>query len=313
MRAPTTPEHSLAVAGLKVLEADAHSRYKAAVAAGKQMGWGFFFPYLLAQNKPGRSAILFSEDEGSICLFRSTVKAARPRLDLYTLPVPLSIPALRRCLERANDFNADHSARVLRIDAKDAEALAGVPELTTVVRRKQYIYEPGAYKELAGKSFATIRRQLSRVEKRKGVEVAPFSTEHLDGCKALLKGWSRTYRKAKGSGGAVRLSRRALELAEKLPAGELVGEVVLYRGRVVAYALGGEIRPGLACSFERKADNRMRGLPYFQLRSFLLSLRSFEKVNDGSDAGRKGLRQIKNSFRPVEMHTEYRATQKDAG
>ena len=311
MRAPTTPEHSLAVTGMKVLDLDDHSRYKAAVTAGQQMGWGYFFPYLLAQNKPGRSSILLIEDEGAICLFRSRVKGARPRLDLYAPPMPFSIPALRRSLERANDFNGDRSARVLRIDAKDAEAMAGVPELTTVVRRNQYIYAPDAYEKLAGKAYTAIRRQLSRVERRKNVEVAPFSPAHADDCRALLKRWSRANKKARGVKGATGLSRRAIDIAEKLPAANLGGQVVLVNGRVMAFALGGEIRPGLACAFERKANNKLRGLAYFQLRSFLLSLRGFEKVNDGSDAGRKGLREFKDSFRPVEMHAEYRATQKD--
>ena len=33
-------------------------------------------------------------------------------------------------------------------------------------------------------------------------------------------------------------------------------------------------------------------------------------INDGSDAGRSGLRQLKDSFRPVAMHAEFRASQR---
>ena len=89
--------------------------------------------------------------------------------------------------------------------------------------------------------------------------------------------------------------------------------VVLVNGRVSAFAFGGEIRPGLGCSFDRRSDPEIRGLSYFSLRSFLLKLQDFDVVNDGSDAGRDGLRQIKDSFRPIEMHAEYRATQLNPG
>ncbi len=39
-------------------------------------------------------------------------------------------------------------------------------------------------------------------------------------------------------------------------------------------------------------------------------LGEFDLVNDGSDAGRTGLRRLKDSFRPVEMHIEYSAIQR---
>jgi len=51
------------------------------------------------------------------------------------------------------------------------------------------------------------------------------------------------------------------------------------------------------------------GLSYFHRYSFLEKLQEFQFVNDGSDVGRAGLRQLKNSLRPVEMHLEYRANQ----
>ena len=35
-----------------------------------------------------------------------------------------------------------------------------------------------------------------------------------------------------------------------------------------------------------------------------------ERVNDGSDVGRDGLRQLKESLRPVARHVEFRASQR---
>ena len=83
----------------------------------------------------------------------------------------------------------------------------------------------------------------------------------------------------------------------------------MLNGRLSAFAFGGEIRPGVGCFFEAKADTEVAGLSYFQRYSFLEKLQEFQVVNDGSDVGRAGLRQLKNSLRPVEMQVEYRATQ----
>lgn len=56
-------------------------------------------------------------------------------------------------------------------------------------------------------------------------------------------------------------------------------------------------------------DAGLPGLSYYQRHHFLLTLggQGIETVNDGPDVGRAGLAQLKNSLRPVAMHTEYRA------
>ncbi len=308
----TEPALSGPLEGLEILERGHLSRYKAAIAVGRQTGWGYYFPYLLSCNAPGRSAMLLAEDEGSICVFRWRVRGGLPRLDVYLPPAPMHAGVLQRCIERANEFNGDLSARVMRIDEADADAVASAG-LRVRPSKMQYVYEPGAYDDLAGKRFTTLRRSVARVERLPDVQVLPYSTSHAGACHALLAEWKAAHRDAHGTAGGAGTSRRALELAGVLPEQDLRGEVVLVDGRLAAFALGGEIRPGLACSFERKCDTSVQGLSYFHLRSFLRSLREFERVNDGSDTGRAGLRQIKEMFRPVAMHAEHRARQRRPG
>jgi hypothetical protein len=107
----------------------------------------------------------------------------------------------------------------------------------------------------------------------------------------------------------VGFTRRVLDLVGTLPETDLSGEVVSIDRQLVAFALGGVIRPGLGCSLERKSDSSIRGLSYFHFRSFLWSLRQYDQVNDGSDVQRAGVRQFKDSFRPVAMLPEFRASQ----
>lgn len=295
---------------LEILTAEHSKRYKAAVEAGAQMGWGYYFAHLLAQNRVGRSAIMIGEDDGSICVFRWRLRKSKPRLDVYLPPIPMNVAVLRRCLERANEFNGDVSARIMRVDAHDVDAVLELPQLSARERRRQYIFAPANYEELSGKKRYTIRRNVAFVSQLPDVEIKAFSVELADGCLRLLERWTSSHRASYGTAGGAGVSRRAIELASRLPESDICGEVVLIDGEVSAFAFGGEIRPGLGCSFERKCDTDVRGLSYYHFRSLLLKLRDYEQVNDGSDTGRAGLTQLKNSFRPIDMHVEYRASQR---
>lgn len=301
-----------ALDGLKALDISDLARYKAAVEVGEQMGWGYYFPYLLSRNRPKRSAVLVTEDDGSMCVFLWHLRDSKPHVDLCVAPTPMNVAVLKRCLERANDFNGDFSARILRVDAKDTDAVSSIRHLHVRQRRMQYVYAPKTYADLSGRSYYTIRRNVALINSLPNIEVVPYSEAHAEACQALLQRWRRNYRETHATAGGVGMSRRAIDLAGVLPDTDVRGEVVFVDGRLSAFAFGGEIRPGLGCSFDRRSDPKIRGLSYFHFRSFLSTLQEFKLVNDGSDTGRAGLRQLKDSFRPVEMHAEYRATQRGA-
>jgi hypothetical protein len=298
-----------ALRGLRALNPADLTRFKAAVAAAGQKGWAFYLPYLLTKVKPGHGGIFIAEDDGSLCVFESSAAESSPRLDLVFPPLPMNPAVLARALERANDFNGDRSARVKRIDEKDAGAVASLPALRVKQRRAQYLFAPARYEQLSGNDFRTLRRNLTTVARLTHLEVVPIARGHVDACRELLARWQQAHLEAHGTGGGAGASRRALALVGTMDERDLGGEVVLLDGRVVAFALAGEIRPGLACSFERKCETLVNGLSYFQLRSLLLRLRNFDLVNDASDAGHDGLRQFKDRFRPIAMHAEFRATQ----
>jgi hypothetical protein len=299
-----------ALAGLEILTVKESKRYRAAMTEGAQMGWHYYFPSLLVQNKPGQTAMFIGEDSGSLCVFRWKLKDGAPHLDLYLPPLPFAPAVLRRCLQRANDFNLDRSAEIVRVDSRDVAVLEKEADLRVQLHREQYLFAPKLYRSLAGNNLATVRRNVVLVERRPGVEVMPFSAKHVVSCHNLLEQWSRNHREAHGTAGGTGMSKRMLELAVAWPGDELCGEVVLLEGKLVGFAFGGQIRPGLGCSFERKCDTSVRGLSFYQFRSLLLRLENFDLVNDASDTGRAGLRQVKESFRPAQMHAEYRGRQR---
>ena len=306
----TFPQIAGSLDGLKRLEIGDLPRYKRAVADGEQIGFGYYFPYLLSRYRTKRSVVLLSEEDGSVCVFLwRHPRLSEPRLDLLLAPTPMNPGVLARCLERANDFNGDLSARVLRVDAKDSEAVAGLGGLRLKERKVQYLYSPASFEDLGGRKYRTLRRNVTRVQGMPGVEVVPYSPFHAEGCRELLERWGARHREVHGTTGGVGTSRQTLALADQLSQTDLRGEVVIVANRLSAFAFGGEIRPGVACFFDAKSDSDIPGLSYFHRYSFLSKLREFELVNDGSDVGREGLRQLKDSLRPVSMHSEYRGFQ----
>ncbi len=314
-RGPDAPAHlelSGTLGGLERLEVSDLQRYKRAVASGEQLGFSYYFPYLLARNRGQRRVLLIGEDDGSICLYIWGRDAAAPRLDLVVAPTPLRLPVLERCLERANDFNGDRSARVLRLDARDAETAASLPQLRVRARRSQYLYRPGAFADLGGRAFRTLRRNVVRVEKLPGLQVTPYAARHAGACHQLLRHWRQQHRAAHGTTGGVATTRRFIDQVDAFSEPDVRGELVWLDGRLVAFAFGGELRPGVGCFFDAKSDAGVPGLSYFQRHSFLSKLEGFELVNDGSDLGRDGLRQLKQSLRPAGMQTEFRASQRGA-
>jgi hypothetical protein len=300
---------SSVLTGLKAASPDDYANYTAALENSRPTGSSYYLPGLLAYQRAGRREILIGEDEGSICIYRWEFKQGKTQLDLYLAPTPMNAAVLQRCIERANEYNQDQSARILRIDEKDEHEIASAG-FRVRKRREQYLFSPEKYLDLGGKELYTVRRNHAKIDKLGEVRVETYTPSYAESCHALLERWRSEHRERHGSAGGYGSSKRIIDLAGKLPESALTGQVILIEEAVAAFSFGGKIHSGIACSFERKCDNQFNGLTYFQLRHFLLHLDSYHFVNDGSDAGRPGLKQLKDSFRPVEMHAEYRGYQK---
>ena len=98
-------------------------------------------------------------------------------------------------------------------------------------------------------------------------------------------------------------------MGDLLGAPTLEGEVILLDGDVIAFSLGGELRPGLGIFAEAKSDHGYSGLSVYQRYRFMSTRSHWTLINDGPDVGREGLAQLKNRLRPVGFHQEYSARQ----
>lgn len=298
-----------ALTGLKVVDPSDLAAYNQAVASGQQIGFGYYFPHLLGYNRPGLSAALLAEDEGSICVFRWKQDKGAPRLDLVVAPTPLNNSVMLRCLERANDFNGDRGARILKIDEDDVKQVLKAKALRVVKRKTQYLYSPATYLDLSGGRFRSIRRYVTKFEQLANLDVQNYSPQYKNDCLSLLQRWRQFHRNAHGTQGGVGTTKRLLDLADFLPAPALEGEVILVDGVLVAFSFGGLLRPGVGVFSEAKSDADMAGLSVYQRYHFMSTRQDWNLINDGPDVGRGGLAQFKSRLRPVSLHQEYSARQ----
>lgn len=303
-------ELSGALEGLEIISISDRDRFKCAINRGEQNGFAYYFPNVLSYNRAGKSAVLLMEDEGSICVFRRIVRDSKPRLDILLAPSPMNVNVLHRCLERANDFNGNKSARVLKIDEKDVDILGSLPGLNVKQRKSQFLFAPATYADISSRPFRTMRRGIAKVRARDNLDVQSYSSIHTEACLDLLKKWRKNHRDRHGTMGGVGTTRRVLEMAGEFGEPDIHGEVIYIDNKLVGFAFGGEIRPGYAAFLEAKCDYEIQGLSLFQRYSFMSNLQQYELINDGPDVGRAGLAQLKNSLRPVGMHIEYQARQR---
>ena len=299
-----------ALEGLKSLSAEDQSLYLSAMEDGQQTGFGYSFAGLLAYARPGNSDLLLEEDSGSVCIYRLNNTDEGQRLDLLLAPAPMNPAVLNRALERANEFNSNKKARILKIDEKDKGAVADVSGLRVRERKIQYVYATANFANLSGNRFRNVRRYVSKVEAIPGLSVSPYKKELKAACLGLLSAWRKHHTEKHGTRGGVGKTRRLLALADYLDSPGLFGEVIFLDQKLVGFALGGDIRPGLTAFLEAKSAPDIPGLSYFQRYSFMSKLDLGTLINDGPDVGRAGLAQLKNSLRPVFMHTEFQASQK---
>jgi hypothetical protein len=176
------PEGSLA--GLQPLTQEDIPRFKEALAAGQQLAWGFYVPFMLSVNRSPRRALLWTMDEGSLCLFNLS-KDTPSHLDLYAPPFPANDRVLRRCLERADDHNGGRATRIYWIDEKDVVSVKDLGRFHIRIKEHEYIYSPRELMDLSGGGYRTVRRNVNRVAELHDLAWRPYRQEDAAACLRL--------------------------------------------------------------------------------------------------------------------------------
>ena len=292
--------------GLREITPQDQTLFNEAVAAANVTGWTYFFPYLqLHGSASPKERLLFEEADGSILLYRHKRRNGWPILSLLAPPFPWSEALMKRGMERSAAFNADGRGRIARVSE---DQLAEVARLGYDIRHNmdEYIYDPALVLEASGKGFTTLRRKLAKL-KRPEISLHPYSPKDAEACEALLDSWLETMGNRNVQIGPYRrYARKALHASEDF-GDQLKGEIIVIDDKIAAFSFAGWTDETNGCLFITVSDHTYPGLAYLQRYSIMGQFDGITQFNDGTDAGRDGMKQMKRAFRPVRIHAVYSA------
>lgn len=298
------------ISDLRPLQLTDLPRFKQAITEGEQLGWYYFFPFLLFNRLGSQSTrYVWEEAQGSLCLFKHQY-GNKNRLDIVFPPFPYQESALRRAVERVNSFNQSHTSWIHFIDEKNMPQVRGLEIFRISKRSPQYLFSPQELIKMAGSRFRNLRRNINTARKQAEINIQPYGPEYAAQCRQLMAKWEN---KRKNNQRALHYQSRyalnAFHFTPQMEDRDLQGHVYVVNGDVSAFTFGGEIRPGIGCLLLAIADPEITCLSYLVRHHFFANMQKCQTVNDGSDGRESGLREMKQRFRPYGFHTVFTAKQ----
>ena len=187
---------------------------------------------------------------------------------------------------------------------------SAVPE--SCLRRVSSDSSPGTVSHVQSLSPSVKRLQLHRKKNLVNVflrnnpcTVKPLLNEYAGDAITILEAW----RRQQDTPGDYAAAREAVELMEPL---QLCGGIFYVDDQPAAYSLGEELAQGRmwVTHFEKAVtDERYKGIYQYVNQSFVSILpEKYELINREQDLGDPGLRQAKESYKPVGFVKKYRAS-----
>jgi hypothetical protein len=290
------------LSGLAAINVEDHKIFSDAVESSPITSHLHYFPFLnLFGNHVKKQALIYEQFEGSVLIYLLRQGQRRLRLSLYLPPFPFSLAALRHAQERMQDFNGSRSGKIVWVQESDVIPVARAG-FEIFFKEEEFIFDRAAVMALEGPGFRSLRQELSRAKKPGQVETRHYTPKDREACIALVDDWwdrlVATGMKANGYAYTI----ACLEMADRFPQSLLNGLVVEVNGEVRGFAFSGSVTGTMGCNFLCITDNAFRGLPHLLRYQLMDEFPGLIRFNDSTDAGRPGLRELKQRFRPVAMH-----------
>ena len=271
---------------------------------------GFCGPQSLAAYSPvyhyiwtGVLAYWWVELHGALCLFAQSPDGwflSLPPIGSGSIEVPLS-----DAMELLYRWNGDSPvSRVENVPSQLAPELERLGYRLTP-KEPDYLYRAADLAALAGDRYKSQRALCNRFEREQSCEVASYQAGDRQGCRALLKEWSRQ-KQAEGleSFGVMLLAdaESAHEIlwsqASVLP---VRGTVVRIHGRICAYTFGYWLTNKTFCVLVEITDRTFPGLAQYLFREICRTAMAegADYINAMDDAGLPGLRASKQAYHPA--------------
>jgi hypothetical protein len=261
----------------------------------------YYFPMLHYYGQHKAHTLLWERHAGSIIVYLLRRRSSGTTLNLFLPPFPFDPVALRYALQRMRELRGDRSGRIIWVQQQEA-LLVAREGFEIHFKEDEFILDRAAVMALEGPGFRSLRQELSRARKPGLVETRPYRAADQPVCLALAEQWKERLRSMGMPADGYRTLISCLATAEHFPRSLLHGLVVEVNGEVRGFAFSGPITQTHGCNFIRISDPDYRGLTHLLAYRLMAEFPELVYFNDSTDNGRPGLRELKQRFRPVEMH-----------
>ncbi|MFS4438919.1 phosphatidylglycerol lysyltransferase domain-containing protein [Paracoccaceae bacterium GXU_MW_L88] len=296
----------MGIEGLNRVRVDSHHWLPELFAAEDRMCWFLYLPYLHLTGMREGYAILEEQFEGATILYRMSERKGRPVLEIHTPPMPYSTAAMDHAVERVRDTNRRSTVRVRYVEE------AQMPDLARAgfrihAREREFYYDCAQVVPLDGSQFKKLRKEINKAANLPGFVARDYTAEDEAGCMEVLDRWRSRLKEAGLPAEGYRLTANCLAEAPDWPQDLIKGRVAEIDGTIHGFSFAGPISPDCGNLMIGISDTEFRGLSYFLRHDQMAEWTSLPAFNDGHDAGRGGLSDLKRSFRPPRMVQIFRA------
>lgn len=181
-------------------------------------------------------------------------------------------------------------------------------EISSDRNNSDYVYLAQDLINLSGRKFHGKKNHLNQFYKDyPTAEYLPITCENIPQCKEVLKNWYAAHEDPDDI--FVGQEKNAInEILDNFDDFKLKGGAILLGGKIVAFTFGEQLNSDTAVIHVEKADPEIRGAYTAINQNFIAhEWANMTYINREEDMGLDGLRQAKESYRPVKMIEKFSA------
>ena len=223
--------------------------------------------------------------------------------------------AITKILRTAEENRGDKKFMFVVVEKIFADELARYPHakfnITAERDNFDYVYLAQDLINLSGRKFHGKKNHLNAFRKEYPNAVyLPITEEIIPKCRVELNAWSEMHKRANPDDPFIGYEQAAIhEIFDHFDRFKLKGGAILLDGKVAAFTFGERLNSDTAVIHVEKADSNVRGIYAAINQAFVeREWSNMTYINREEDMGIDGLRQAKESYRPVKLIEKFNAT-----
>ena len=223
--------------------------------------------------------------------------------------------AITKILRVAEELRGNKKFMFVVVEKIFADELARYPhakfDITPERDNFDYVYLAQDLINLSGRKFHGKKNHLNAFRKEyPDAKYLPITEEIIPKCRAELNLWSETHKRANPDDPFIGYEQAAIhEIFDHFDKFKLKGGAILLNDKVVAFTFGERLNSDTAVIHVEKADPNIRGIYVAINQNFVEhEWPDMIYINREEDMGIDGLRQAKESYKPVKLIEKFNAT-----